>query len=55
MVAASHMLSPYAAISTTRYVLDSTDHVFTEVFLLENEGMWMMVDSCEGVIAEPSM
>lgn len=36
----------------TRYILDFTDHVWTEVYLLEQ---WIMVDSCEGVIDEPSM
>ena len=37
----------------TRYVLDFSDHVWTEVCLKENT--WIMVDSCEGVINKPSM
>ena len=36
----------------TRYVWDSTDHVWVEVFLDDD---WIMVDVCEGVIDEPSM
>jgi len=35
-----------------RYILDWTDHVWTEVYTDES---WMMVDSCEGVIDECSM
>jgi thiol-disulfide isomerase/thioredoxin len=36
----------------TRYVLDWTDHVWTECNV---DGQWIMVDSCEGVVCEPSM
>mmetsp|Transcript_3747 Transcript_3747/g.10330 ORF Transcript_3747/g.10330 Transcript_3747/m.10330 type:complete len:1064 (-) Transcript_3747:178-3369(-) len=50
----------------TRYVLDWTDHVWTEVKLYNDDntgnnngvadgGWWCMVDSCEGVMGEPSM
>lgn len=36
----------------TRYVVDWTDHVWTEVRVLDE---WIMVDSCEGVVNEPSV
>jgi hypothetical protein len=37
----------------TRYVLDFADHVWTECLV---DGLyWVMVDSCEGVVNEPSM
>eukprot|EP00934_Nitzschia_sp_Nitz4_P008147 Nitzschia sp. Nitz4//scaffold374_size14026//5689//8782//NITZ4_008959-RA/size14026-augustus-gene-0.11-mRNA-1//1//CDS//3329549623//8137//frame0 len=36
----------------TRYVLDWSDHVWTEVRVGDH---WIMTDSCEGVIDEPSM
>ena len=40
----------------TRYILDFTDHVWTEVRVV-NDGNeeWFMVDSCEGVVNEPSV
>jgi thiol-disulfide isomerase/thioredoxin len=37
-----------------RYIMDVTDHVWTEVWL-EDLQEWVMVDSCEGVVAETSM
>ena len=37
---------------STRYILDFTDHVWTEVFF---QGKWAMLDGCEGVMDEPSM
>jgi peptide-N4-(N-acetyl-beta-glucosaminyl)asparagine amidase len=36
----------------TRYILDVTDHVWTEVRVGDD---WLMVDSCEGVVDEPSV
>jgi peptide-N4-(N-acetyl-beta-glucosaminyl)asparagine amidase len=46
----------------TRYILDVTDHVWTEVYIPDaihphtgNCGQWIMVDSCESVIDENSM
>ena len=36
----------------TRYVLDVSDHVWTEIRIQEH---WMMVDSCEAVVNQPSM
>lgn len=41
----------------TRYILDFTDHVWIEVRLVHNNGKeeWLMVDSCEGVVNEPSV
>lgn len=36
----------------TRYVIDWTDHVWTEACL---DGHWVMVDSCEAVVDECSM
>lgn len=36
----------------TRYISDFTDHVWTECYIGQK---WVMVDSCEGVIDEPSM
>jgi peptide-N4-(N-acetyl-beta-glucosaminyl)asparagine amidase len=57
-----------AAGLETRYVLDMTDHVWTEVrfmtdevpcrsflWLDSDEPWWCMIDSCEGVMDEPSM
>lgn len=41
-----------AAGYATRYVMDWTDHVWTEVWCASQ---WIMVDSCEGVTAECSM
>jgi thiol-disulfide isomerase/thioredoxin len=41
-----------AAGFETRYVLDVTDHVWTEVRV---EDHWVMADGCEGVIDKPSM
>ena len=38
----------------TRYVLDVTDHVWTEVYLIDQD-QWIMADGCEGVINKPSM
>jgi peptide-N4-(N-acetyl-beta-glucosaminyl)asparagine amidase len=38
----------------TRYILDFTDHVWTEC-LIDGSSSWVMVDSCEGVVNEPSM
>ena len=38
----------------TRYVLDFTDHVWTEVWS-RRFGRWIMADSCEGKIDEPCM
>jgi len=38
----------------TRYVYDFTDHVWTEVWS-NRLGRWIMADSCEGKIDEPSM
>lgn len=43
-----------AAGFDTRYVLDFTDHVWTEVYS-HRLGRWIMCDGCEGVIDEPSM
>ncbi len=43
-----------AAGFDTRYVLDFTDHVWTEVYS-QRLGRWIMCDGCEGVIDEPSM
>jgi Transglutaminase-like superfamily len=37
----------------TRYIADFTDHVWTEC--LVDGRNWVMVDSCEGVVNEPSM
>lgn len=33
----------------TRYVLDFTDHVWTEVYI----GKWIHVDCCEGILDQP--
>jgi thiol-disulfide isomerase/thioredoxin len=41
-----------AAGFETRYILDTTDHVWIEALV---DGDWIMADSCEGVIQEPSM
>jgi len=38
----------------TRYILDFTDHVWTEVYS-NRLGKWIMCDGCEGVIDEPAM
>lgn len=38
----------------TRLVLDLSDHLWTEVYIGEQDS-WVMADGCEGVIAEPSM
>jgi thiol-disulfide isomerase/thioredoxin len=43
-----------AAGFETRYVLDVTDHVWTEVYLVDQD-QWVMADGCEGVINQPSM
>ena len=42
-----------AAGYETRYVLDWTDHVWVEALVGDDE--WIMADSCEGKINEPSM
>lgn len=40
----------------TRYISDFTDHVWTEVRVVhEGVEQWIMVDSCEGVVNEPSV
>ena len=45
----------------TRYILDMTDHVWTEVYIHDDNIMngtsshWIMVDSCEAVLDENSM
>lgn len=40
----------------TRYISDFTDHVWTEVRVVhEGKEEWIMVDSCEGVVNEPSV
>lgn len=40
----------------TRYILDFTDHVWTEVRVVhDGNEEWFMVDSCEGVVNEPSV
>jgi thiol-disulfide isomerase/thioredoxin len=41
-----------AAGFETRYISDFTDHVWVEARI---DGNWIMADSCEGVIDEPSM
>jgi len=38
----------------TRYVLDFTDHVWTEVWSVRQQ-RWLHADSCEGLIDRPSM
>eukprot|EP00804_Cyclotella_cryptica_P029072 CCRYP_005259-RA/>CCRYP_005259-RA protein AED:0.02 eAED:0.02 QI:1661/1/1/1/0.75/0.6/5/3045/1066 len=38
----------------TRYCLDLTDHVWTEVWSVR-QGRWLHVDSCEGLIDRPNM
>ena len=39
-----------------RYISDFTDHVWTEVRVVhEGVEQWIMVDSCEGVVNEPSV
>jgi len=43
-----------AAGFETRYILDFTDHVWTEVYS-NRLGRWIMCDGCEGVIDEPAM
>jgi len=43
-----------AAGFDTRYILDFTDHVWTEVYS-QRMGRWIMCDSCEGLIDVPSM
>jgi peptide-N4-(N-acetyl-beta-glucosaminyl)asparagine amidase len=43
-----------AAGFETRYILDFTDHVWTEVYSNRLE-RWIMCDGCEGVIDEPAM
>lgn len=43
-----------AAGFDTRYILDFTDHVWTEIYS-NRLGKWIMCDGCEGVIDEPAM
>lgn len=38
----------------TRYVLDFTDHVWTEVWSVRQQ-RWLHADSCEGLIDKPNM
>ena len=38
----------------TRYILDFTDHVWTEVWSMRQQ-RWLHADSCEGLIDRPNM